>query len=223
MKHINILGVIILASLVFSGPASAALLDEGFDDITNLPGWVQTNNSSPLGLGWFQGNDGVFTSQAGADNSYIAANYLNTSDPNGVIDNWLISPELSLAGGAQLRFHTRTADPDFNDTLEIRFSTGSGSAVSGFASLLLTIGDITTPYPDLAWQEFTVNLPAAVSGRFAFRYTVTDAINADYIGIDTVSVTANTTPPSVPEPSAIAIFGLGLTTLALRRRYCKKP
>src|SRR5262245_60538150 len=113
------------------GSAQAALLlNEGFDDITTLAGsgWVRTNNSAPIGNDWFQGNGGpggVFNSQSGAANSYIANNFFSTSGVNGVVDAWLISPELSLLGGGILTFYTRTADPGFNDKLEIRFSTGS--------------------------------------------------------------------------------------------------
>ena len=38
------------------------VINEGFDDITNLPGWVMINHSQPLGMtDWFQGNDEVFS------------------------------------------------------------------------------------------------------------------------------------------------------------------
>lgn len=57
---------------VWTPPAAilgTTVLSEDFADITTLAGagWVQTNNSAPLGVtGWFQGNDTVFPSQAGA-------------------------------------------------------------------------------------------------------------------------------------------------------------
>ena len=36
------------------------LLQEGFDNVTSLTGWTQTNQSSPLGTSnWFQGNTTV--------------------------------------------------------------------------------------------------------------------------------------------------------------------
>jgi len=189
------------------------LLQEGFDNLSTLAGsgWVRTNNSAPVGsTGWFQGNAGVFMSQAGAPNSYIAANFNNAVD-GGVIDNWLISPELSLLGGASLTFFTRTADLGFADMLEILFSA-SGSAVSSFTTSLLTVGP-GTPYPT-NWVEFTVVLPSVTSGRFAFHYSVPNSFDADSIGIDTVSVET----PTVPEPSTYALLALGLAGLALIRR-----
>jgi hypothetical protein len=202
------------------GAQGGLLLSEGFDDITTLDasGWVRTNNSMPVGNDWFQGDNILaFPSQSGAPNSYIANDFLSTSDINGLIDAWLISPQLSLLGGTLLTFYTRTADAViFSDKLEVRFSTGPGANTSSFTTLLLTIGDGVTPYPDADWQAFSVNLPSAVSGRFAFRYTVADAINANYIGIDTVSV--------VPLPSTLLMLALGLTVLGwdLRRRAARQ-
>ena len=201
-----------LLALACLGSAQAALLSEGFDDITTLAasGWVRTNNSVPVGNDWFQGNSGVFASQAGAPDSYIANSFLSTSAVSGVVDAWLISPELSLAGGGMLTFYTRTADAGFLDKVEVRFSAGSGSDTTSFATLLSTIGG-ATPYPT-DWQAFSVLLPTAASGRFAFRYNVDNALDADYIGIDSVDVTA------VPEPSTYALFGIGIAALMLRRR-----
>ena len=213
MKIAVLASGILTAALV--GSAHAALLTEGFNDVSTLAGsgWVRTNNSVPVGNDWFQGNSGVFASQAGAADAYIGNNFLSTSGDSGVVDAWLISPELSLAGGGLLTFYTRTADPGFGDKLEVRFSSGSSSSTAGFTTLLLTIGDGPTPYPDSDWGSFSALLPSAASGRFAFRYTVEDALNADYIGLDTVNVAA------VPEPSTYALMALGVAGLSLVRRH----
>ena len=208
-----------LLAVACLGSAQAALLTEGFDSVAGLAGagWVLTNNSVPAGNDWFQGNSGVFGSQAGAPSAYVGADFLSTSGINGVVDNWLISPVLALGGGGTLTFFTRTADPGFSDKLEVRFSAGGSASTASFTTLLRTIGDAATPYPDTDWQTFSVTLPAQASGRFAFRYTVGDAINADYIGIDSVSVDAGVN--SVPEPAGYALFGVGaLALVALGRR-----
>src|SRR5204863_1258149 len=69
---------------------SCSPINEGFDDITNLPGWFMINHSEPLGVtNWFQGNNAVFPAFDGAPTAYIAANFNNTADV-GTISNWLL-------------------------------------------------------------------------------------------------------------------------------------
>lgn len=223
MKRLLALALVAFGVDALAGP----LLSEGFDDISTLPGsgWVQTNNSSPLGsTAWFQGNSGIFPSQAGAPDAYIAANFDNSFGGN--ISNWLISPTLTLGNNDTIEFYTRTVDsPVLPDRLELRLSTNGAStdvgatdtSVGDFTTLLLTINPALdlSGYPN-SWTLFSVTLSGLggpVSGRFAFRYDVPDtSANADYIGIDTVLVTA------VPEPSSLALGALALALLGFARR-----
>ncbi|MES2743586.1 MAG: choice-of-anchor J domain-containing protein [Pseudomonadota bacterium] len=200
-----------MASCAQAGASAAppALLTQGFDDVGALGGWLLTNQSSPAGQTWFQGNSGIFAAHAGPADSYIAANFLSAQNGVGTIDNWLISPELQLTGPTRLSFYTRGAgNPGFADRLEVRFSAGGGADPTAFTQTLLAAGE---PYPD-AWQRYTATVFGNGSGRFAFRYTG-PAGGADYIGLDSVSVAA------VPEPAGYALFGAGLALLgALRAR-----
>lgn len=205
---------------VSSAQATVTLLEEGFDDIQNLPGWVQLNESVPLGTSaWFQGNISVFPSHVGASDSYIAANFNNTAGA-GVISNWLMTPVLDLSNGADLSFWTRAAlDQTFPDRLEVRLSTnGASSSPADFSTLLLSINpdQQANTYPT-DWTQFTLAIPAGLSGRIAFHYSLTNAgpagSNGNFIGIDTVQITA------VPEPGTWALMGLGLAGVAgLARR-----
>ena len=203
------------AAAILGGPIEE--LDEGFDDVTVLPGagWSLQNLSDPLGTSdWFQGNDGVFGSHQGAANSYIGANFNNTSGV-GTISNWLITPEMVLRNGTELRFWTRRTGSQWEDRLEVRLSssgdstdvgTGAGD-VGDFDTLLLSINENLEPggYPAV-WTEFVVEvsgLPEATTGRFSMRYYVTNAgpsgDNSDYIGIDTLSISQPPVGCDAPE------------------------
>lgn len=187
---------------------SPADFSEGFDDITNLPGWFSQNNSSPLGTtNWFQGNETVFPAQAGAPTAYIGANFNNTSGV-GTISNWLLTPELTLSNGDTFSFWTRTAAGSiWPDRLQVRLSTAGASTnvgtgaedVGDFTTLLLDINPTLSAggYPE-AWTQYTITvsgLSGTTSGRFAFRYYVTNGgpsgSNSNYIGIDTVEYVSN--------------------------------
>ncbi len=185
------------------------VLDEGFTDIATLPGWVLLNQSIPPGVSWSQGNPGVFAAQSGPASSYAAANFLGAQNGIGTLDNWLITPQLSLLGPTTLSFFTRSAaTPGFNDTLEIRFSAG-GAAPGDFTTLLQTLGG-RVAYP-VDWAQYSANIDWEGTGRFAFRY-IGNANAANFIGLDTVSVT------TVPEPSEYLMMLSGLALLATLRR-----
>lgn len=214
--------------LVPAAVPAATVLSEGFNDISTLSaaGWAQVNNSTSGGTtSWFQGDPtSAFNAQAGAANSYIAANF-NAAVYGGNISDWLILPTLTLQNGDTLTFWTRTeASANPGDNLEVRLSTSgtstnvgaTTSSVGDFNTLLTTVG--ANGYPE-SWTQYTVTL-SGLSGptalRLAFRYDVTDtSANGDIIGID--SVTVNSAAAATPEPSSLLLLGAGAGLLALKR------
>ena len=226
----------------FGTPPPTVTVTQGFDDITTLAGlgWLTSNNSVPVGsTSWFQGSSTVFAAQAGPATSYIGANYNNTTGTN-TITNWLVTPLMTFNSASSVTFWTRSTPldgDDYADRLEVRVcNTGACTAISPDATALttfptvvrtinptLTLNDDLTGangYPKSAWAQFTVNtgngLPTSGQGRVAFRYWVTNGgptgANSDFIGIDSVSLTAQTvngtavpnggagiTPASVPQ------------------------
>ncbi|UKN01183.1 choice-of-anchor J domain-containing protein [Paracrocinitomix mangrovi] len=199
-----------------------AQITENFDDITTLTGsgWIMQNNSSPLGsTDWFQGNATAFAAFNGAGDSYIGANFNNTSGV-GTISNWLLTPNVTLKNGDVITFYTRTTiDNMWADNLQVRMSTNGAStnvgatatSVGDFSTVLLEINPTLalSTYP-MAWTQYSITisgLTAPTSGRLAFRYFVTNAgpsgSNSDYIGIDAFVYTPYVCPTLTVTPGTL--------------------
>ncbi|WP_313704669.1 choice-of-anchor J family PEP-CTERM protein [Massilia sp.] len=212
LKSYTAAGALALAVLApgAAGAAGIAVLDEGFDDLASLPGWTLVNNSVPAGSTWFQGNADVFGAQSGAANAYAAASFMGATNGQGTVDNWLITPLLSLSGLTNLSFYTaHEAMPGSADLLEVRWAPGSGSGTGGFTTLLTSFGGAGYPTD---WTRWSAGLDLQGEGRFAFRY-VGNAGALNYIGLDTVRVVT-----AVPEPSLYMMLALGLGALSFMRR-----
>lgn len=204
------LAAMALAGMAMSAHASV-VINEGFDDVTNLPGWVRLNAGTPGGLtdAWFQGDQTILTAQAGAeDNSYLASDYNNAAG-GGTLDSWLITPEFDASGDVTVKFWLRAEAMDgYSDHVAYGFSNGSGAPIDFSMSPTLTV-------PTDGWTEYTANLHGMGPGgtaRFAIEYTGA-ADFSDYVGVDTLSVT-------VPEPTSALLFAAGLLGLSsvVRRR-----
>lgn len=189
--------------LLVAVPAfSQVILENGFD--AGMPsGWPGNNNSSPQGsLPW----RGVKTSvQFPPLNGPYLANDLNAAAGVGTISDWLMTPVVSIVPGHKLRFHTRAkVNSSFPDRMEVRLSLSGSSTnvgnlatdVGDFGTLLVSINPtlVEGGYPE-DWQLFRLtvpDVPELSTGRFAFRYFVTDGgpngVNSDFIALDSVSV-----------------------------------
>lgn len=215
MKPVNSLFAAAAFTLAALGATAAQaagveVLNEGFGNVGGLSGWSQVNNSVPPGTAWFQGNSAIFPAQSGPADSYAAVNFLSAAGGAGTVDNWLITPELSLSGTTVLSFFSRhDATPGFNDMLEVRFSSGASLDPASFTTVLATLGGAAYPTD---WTQFSATFDASGSGRFAFRY-LGDGATLNYVGLDTVSVVT-----AVPEPSTWAMLAMGLGLCGLLRR-----
>jgi len=222
-KSTNIL-LILSAILIFNRAlAQIAPTTQGFDDVEDLPGWVMSNQSNPLGdSNWFQGsgNPNIMISQQGnSPDSFIAANHRNTggsADNSGTICNYLIMPDLGSLESVSFYTRSRVANNNFNvfpDRLYMLYSPTGGIEIGNcstdfgdFTETLLVVNpdltkisseNPTEGYSMGAWQQYSSAISG--SGRVAFVYYVEDAgifgNNSNYIGIDSVEwVLASNTP-----------------------------
>jgi hypothetical protein len=208
-----------LTALLLSGAFASAhadvLLQQNFDNINALPGWVMTNASTPTGLtGWFQGDQQIFTAHSGpAPEAYLAANY-NNAVAGGVISNWLITPQFSTETAVAVSLWLRGFDESgFFDQVTFGFSNG-GAAIGDFSvSPAITVATN-------GWTLYTVNLAAQGAGsmgRFAIQYTNL-ADFASYIGVDDLKVESRGDGGKVPEPATMLLMASGMIGLAAARR-----
>jgi hypothetical protein len=209
----SVLGLAAAAAMALApmGSHASNLLSEDFEDFAALVGlgWVFTNASSSPSQPWFAGNPGIFAAQAGAAGSYAAANFLSSSAVSGVISNWMITPAIEVTGSEILTFYARMADVGYLDGINLHLSVGGGTAIGDFAQVGST-GVLGTD-----WTAFTLQLPdfgAPTTVRIGFQYAVADALDANYIGIDSVTLAP------IPEPGTVLLMGLGVAGLLLRRR-----
>lgn len=214
MKRLNILiataAVTAAASSSLAAQAEVEVLNEGFGNLAGLSGWDRLNRSVPPGAGWFQGDPDVFRAHSGAPDSYAAASALGAANGMGSVDDWLITPTLTLSGLTTLSFFTsRELVDDFADRIEVRFGAGRGTAASGFDTLLATIGGDAFP---AEWRQWDAGLTVEGEGRFAFRY-LGDPATPGYVGLDTVRVVT-----AVPEPASLLVLASGLGVIGLMQR-----
>lgn len=207
---------------------SAAILSQGFEDVTNLVagGWFFQNNSNGMGsTTYFQGNSSVFNAYDGNPTDYLGMNFnsANSVLPR-TISNWMLTPELQLENGCIVSFYTRAPISNYPDRLQVRLSTNgistnvgsSETSVGDFTILLEDINPTYTVggYPE-AWTKYEITL-SGLSGiqncRVGFRYFVEEGgpsgSNSDYIGIDRVEILE---APQVPLSNwAFALIGVAL-------------
>jgi hypothetical protein len=227
---------IAMAAALTCGAGANAAEPKFYEDFEDgLSSWTRSNNSEdPTTFGGWTGSvpdDHIFDAFDGA---YASVDW--SSSYGGTISAWLISPTLSFSNGDVVSFHTISRG-DFPDRLELRFSADGGTnvgsdetSVGKFAKTLLVVnpGLTDTGYPtgrlkeDWAVFSATISgLSGPTNGAIAFRYFVTDGgytgSNSDLIAVDSVTVTAASDTPPVPEPATYLMMALGLGALGLRR------
>ncbi len=144
-------------------------------------GWVVIDNdgggTSPGA--WFQGNPTVFKAFEGPDSGYVASNFAG-ANTSGLIDEWLITPVLSVSQGDTLTFWARSAqNTGFNDSIFVFVSPTGSTSLSSYQFVFSAKLDINN------WQSYFVAFNSSLSARIAVRYFVLNGnTKGDYIGLD---------------------------------------
>ena len=184
------------------------LLVQGFEDPAVIAStWQIINNSTPTGIspGWQLGSSTIFTAQAGTAGSFMSANY-EAAGAGGTLNALLLSPTFSTATPVLIEFYARgDANPSFSDSIRYGWSNAAGSVLTLSAPTVVETAD---------WVKYSFQIAAQGTGttaRFAVNY-VGSADTSNYVGIDSVTVTA------VPEPAALLMLGAGLAGIAAATR-----
>jgi len=196
---------IFLISISFTAYAQTNIKwEETFNDTTIPAGWsVVDNDNSGSGLDLFQSiNLAGATVLPQAGQSFWASNYQN-ANLAGVIDEWLISPQISVIySGDRLYFWAGAVGGPFDDSLRVWVST-TNQQLSSFTHL---VGYFKVDGPAGSWHKYGFDLSPFDSSDiyFAINYYIQDGgsggQHSDFVWIDHFIVTGDpstiNTPPT---------------------------
>ena len=143
-------------------------------------GWIVVDNDGGGTVpAWFQGNSSVFTSLEGPDSGYVGSNFLG-SNSSGLVDQWLITPLLTVSMDDTLFFWARSAQQSgFNDSIFVFYNSTGSTSLANYQFLFGAKLDINN------WTAYFVHFGSTGTFRIAIRYFVNNApMLADYIGLD---------------------------------------
>jgi hypothetical protein len=176
----------------YTAPETAIFIDDmnGVNSVAGLEarGWFFDDVDGAGLTTTFQGNASVFTAYEGPDTGYVAENFNGAFGGGLLIDQWLISPEVTVAAGDTLKFWQRSPDGStYPDPLQVWISTTAGTTAAAFDVQIGAFTGSTT-----GWWQFVEVFPVGGTIRFAVRYYTTNGgpagTESDYIGLDLFEV-----------------------------------
>src|SRR3990172_8350541 len=219
MNKITISTIVVFLFYSFSSLAQIIKWEDRMNGDNSVAGlqardWIVLNeDGGGVTDPWFQGGSQFLTFE-GPDTGYVASNF-NGANINGVIDQWLISPAITVVPGDTLYFWARSPDGSmFDDSINIMYSSTAGTTPAAFISLGRFLVDTTS------WQPFIVSFNSSATMRFAIRYYIFDGgefgSRSDYIGLDLFQLFTH--PSSYPATISI-IKSFGFTNITQSSSY----
>lgn len=174
----------------------------------NARGWITLNVDGGGTTSWFQGNTTVFSSYEGPADGYSAQNFQGAN--GNLIDQWLISPPITVSAGDTLSFWHRSPDNTiYDDSIFVRYSTTAGTTPADFD---VTWGRYMVS--KTGWARWTGTFPTSGTIRFAIQYYHTQGgptgNYSDFFGLDLVEVI----PASVPQTARVQVIHNSADVLA---------
>jgi hypothetical protein len=208
--------LVLMLLMAFNFNYSQNIFTNGFDVADSVlfsSGWMQSNQSNPLGSSIWSVPDAAnssfaFGGNTGGITSYITCD-INSTLGAGVISNWLFTPTVSIKNGDVISFYAKKGGLGtgsiYADNLELRISL-SGDGATFPSSGETDLGDFTTLAVEInptfnqtsfpfVWTQYSytvTGLTSETACKFGFRYYVIDGgpdgSRSDIIGVDDFSV-----------------------------------
>ncbi|MBK9292515.1 MAG: choice-of-anchor J domain-containing protein [Bacteroidetes bacterium] len=124
------------------GGGGTVKLDEGFEGDFPPAGWVKLNPDG--GTGWtslnagttpipgWQGGTATPAPEGGSKMAFCTWNTGGTT----ANDQWIVTPQITVENGDQLRFYVRYAFSSYNDNFDVRISTTSQNDPAAFTTVV---------------------------------------------------------------------------------------
>lgn len=167
------------------GGGGTVKINEGFEGDFPPTGWVKLNPDG--GTGWTALNSGTTpipgwqggtATPAPEGGSKMAFATWNTGGATAN-DQWIVTPQITVENGDQLKFYMRYAFNSYIDNLDVRISTQSQNNPAHFSTVVAQFNFTTTTTTE--WQLMTYNLtdfvPAGSQIYIGFREHVLDNFN----------------------------------------------
>ena len=212
--------LIVLLSLVsFAGYSQLPALED-FEGATFPPtGWLVKDNLTNAAPNWDVNPNALYAANSGTRCAFMARATNATSAGVGVLtEEWLITPQQTVAANTQLRFFTRQTLAGNTGTLyRVMVSSSADQAdLTAYTQLVqYTEDELSTLTADqLDYEEKVINLAITGARYFAFVKVYTQTVAGQFGDrwlVDDVKLVLRCTDPTVLGVNSISATGATLT------------
>ena len=213
--------LIVLLSLVsFAGYSQLPALED-FEGATFPPtGWLVKDNLTNAAPNWDVNPNALYAANSGTRCAFIQRISNATSPGVGILaEEWLITPQQTVAANSQLRFFTRqTISGDTGTKYRVMVSSAADpndlTAYTQIIEYTETSLSTLTPLDQLDYEEKVINLAVTGARFFAFVKVYTQPVAGQFGDrwlVDDVKLVIRCTDPSVLGVNNISATGATLT------------